>query len=108
MKVSKKEKAIRVSTLFKDFNGDVQAWKDSFYELWRYQMTWDFAYDINLIDTRSGGVRLTIVTKSVYKDQLVETMTDLGYGNIKTADEYIGIVYGGDLPNDLNRIEIDW
>lgn len=50
------EDAIRVTAHFEDFDGSLEDWKETWYTLWRYQMTFSFAYEIALQHARHNGV----------------------------------------------------
>ena len=94
----RKEKAIYVTSKLEDFDGDVQKWKDAFYELWRYQMTYSFAYKIEVKE--SGGsyferkVFVDLLVRENYKDNVIDLMKTLGYQNINISEETIGIIDG--------------
>lgn len=84
--------ATRIETDFADFGGTVNEWKSAFYEVWRYQMTWGFAYSINVRERRNTGVYMSLLIKSGYKKLVLELLDDLGFGNVVTSDENIGVV----------------
>ena len=86
-------KAVNVWAGLNDFDGSVDEWKMKFYELWRYQMTFSFAYEIDVHEVSSGDVIVDLIVKSEFKQNILDTMESLGYRNIHTDDEYIGIVY---------------
>lgn len=87
-----KEDAVRVTATYKDFNGDLLTWKNAFYELWRYQLTYSMAYKLAVRESNKSGVFVDILVRPAYKDNLVETMRDLGYRNMTVYDEKVGIV----------------
>ena len=84
--------AFNVSAYFDSFDGNLEKWKDSFYQIWRFQMTWGFAHHIALYDTRDRGVYLDMLVKPAYKSQVVELMDELGYRDIKAEHENIGAI----------------
>lgn len=104
------EDALNVSATLNDFDGDVQKWKLTFYELWRYQMTWHFAYRISVHDRRNGGVYVCILCKPAYEKNIVETMESLGYRNIIVEHENIGTIECTDLPEDMliDFVDVDY
>jgi len=108
--IDRKEPAVEVSAWYEDFDGNVQKWRDSFYTLWRYQLTWDFAYRIDVRETRSKGTYVSLLIRKAYKEQVLETMDDLGYKNILTSDTKVGIVYGFETPEveDIEDLVIDY
>lgn len=85
------EKCFCVVANFNDFKGDVSKWKMAWYELWRFQMTFSMAYQMYLVDGRNG-VFVSIHVKEAYLDNLKASMDDLGYRNIKTSEELVGLV----------------
>lgn len=92
------ENAVRITTDIEDFNGDVMGWKLSFYDIWRFQMTWDFAYEIKVHETRKG-VRISILCKPDFKGDAVNMLEGFGCKNIKTEAEDVGIVDLLDVDN---------
>lgn len=88
-----KKGAIRITTHYSDFNGNLQEWKYAFYDIWRYQMTWDFAYEISLRESRKNGVFLDLLVKECFKQNAIDLLDELGYMNISTSEENVGIVY---------------
>ena len=96
-----REKATRIIANLNDFDGDVAAWKNAFYELWRWQMGWNFAYKMELFDGRRNGVALVMLIKSNYKDSVLSTMEDYGYRNIKAYDETVATVDLFDFGEDI-------
>ena len=87
-----KEKACRITSSLEAFDGGTQKWKESFYMLFRYQMTWGFAYEITVRESRRSGVLVDLLVKSAYKTNILNTMEDLGYRDISVSDENVGIV----------------
>lgn len=104
-----KESAVRVIAHYSDFDGDLTKWKDSFYLLWRLQMTWGFAYSIEVNESRSRGVFVDLLIKPCYKDNLLGTMAEWGYENITTDSAYVGVVwaYEHDELDDIEALIID-
>lgn len=95
------EKSLLVTAKWSDFDGDVQQWKDAIYELFRYQMTWSFAHQIELIDSRNSGVFVSIHCRPAYKENLLDTMEDLCFRNVNVTSEEIGVIECTDLPEDM-------
>lgn len=87
------EKAYRIEATFEDFDGDLNGWKDSFYQMWRWQMTYDYAYSMK-VDDRRSGVYFCAVVKPAYKDQVVEAMEAYGYREIKSEECLVASVDG--------------
>lgn len=86
------ENAIRVRTFRSDFDGTTDEWKRVFYEVWRWQMTWDFAYEIRVHEMHDGDLCASLLIKSAYKKQCVDMLEEYGYRNIKVENEPVGIV----------------
>ena len=84
--------ATNVRAYYRDFDGELSKWKDSFYTLWRYQLTWDFAYRIDLKETKNG-VYVDMLIRNSYKKNVLETMEDLGYRSVYEDDVFIGEVW---------------
>lgn len=103
-----KEKCIWVVAHHNDFDGDLAKWKDSFYMLWRYQMTWSYAYDIEVNENRKNGTFVRLLIKPAYLDNILGAMNDLGYRNIEIFDAYVGVADGYEINTDIEAIVIDW
>ena len=86
------QEALRVTSYFKSFDGDLDRWKDSFYQLWRLQLTFSFAHQIALYETRSGGVYVSLLIDPKYEEDVLVNMEGLGYRDIRTCPEHLGVV----------------
>lgn len=95
-----KENAVRITAKLDDFDGDSAKWRDSFYMLFRYQMTWDFAYEITVRESRRSGVFVDMLIKPAYRENILETMDDLGYKKANAFEEKVGIVDNYDAEID--------
>lgn len=87
----------RVMAFFSNFDGDVAKWRDSFYEIWRYQMTYSFAYELTVHETSDKDICVDMLIKDAYKDNVKDMMEDLGYKNIDFWPEHIGIAQLWDI-----------
>ena len=99
-----KEKAFRFTAKFEDFDGDVEKWKGAFYEVWRHQLTYSFAYEIELRENRSG-VFLSMLVRESYKEQ-AEGLSELGY-KFSVYEENAGVINDYDLPDDVECIFVE-
>lgn len=90
------EDAVRVKLYLKNFD-ESKDWKTAFYELWRYQMTWDFAYEIKVCEARNDGVYVSMLIRKAYMKNVIDVMEELGYGNLNTDTEHVGIVETYDI-----------
>ena len=99
------EKAIRVTASYEKFDGDLAKWKESFYTIWRYQLTWSFAYEVNLNESRRG-VFVDLLIKPAYRKNVEDMMDDLGYKEVQYDDERVGVIYryDNDIPDDIDHI----
>lgn len=86
-----------ISDFAKDSGND---WKNSFYELWRYQMTWDFAHEIKAHEVHDGDVCVSMLIKDAYKANVLDMMEYLGYRNVRIDSEHLGVIqtYDIDVP----------
>lgn len=110
-----KEKAYRVTATFADFDKEggsmigwncddkVLAWKLAFYEIWRYQMTWQFAYRLEIIDGREN-LFVSILCKESFLDSLLNTMDGVGYRNVKSYETKVGMISCLKVPEDVEEI----
>ena len=95
------EDSVSIVAHYKDFDGNLQKWKDAIYDLFRWDMTWSFAHKIDLIDSRQNGVFVSMSIKPSFERSVVETMEDLGFREIKATHEDIGAIECTDLPEDM-------
>ena len=104
-----KKSAIRVTARYEDFEGDIAKWKDSFYTVWRYQLTWSFAYRIDLRESRKG-VFIDLLVKPAYRKNVIEMLEDLGYRNVAENTEFIGEVWALEHKGleDISELVLDY
>lgn len=100
--------AVRIETDLKDFYENDEQWKKAFYQVWWYQMIWDFAYSIRVSERRETGVYMSLLIKKAYQKQVRELLEELGYKKITEQEEHIGIVqlYDIDDPAADNLFEV--
>lgn len=111
---AEKEKAVRVVSHYSDFDEEVwtrgfdksTAWKLAFYEMWRLQMTWGFAYEIEVMDSRKNGAFIDILAKEAFADNVKGSMEDLGFGGITTHEEYVMLVDDMDFDDYTYSVSI--
>lgn len=96
-----KEKAYRFTASFKEFDGDVAKWRDAFYEVWRHQLTYNFAYEIELRENRSG-VFLSMLVRESFKE-CAEGFDEYGY-KFSIDEETAGVINDYDLPDGVECI----
>lgn len=96
-----KQDAVRITTHLDDFAGTTDGWKNAVYEMFRWNMTWSFAHWIEVLESRIGGVYLTMMIKPSYEKVLVETMEGLGFRIFTIGHEDIGVIECTDLPDDM-------
>lgn len=97
-----KRKAIRLVTYLNDFKGgDLNSWRNSFYEIWRYQMTFGFAFRIELQESRAKGVYVCIYAKNGYKQNALDMLEYLGYGRVEVSAATAGVFDELEIDVDL-------
>lgn len=86
-----------------------EAWKLAFYELWRYQMTWHMAYELEVIDGNSS-LFVSVLCKKAFIDNLLNTMEGLGFKDCQTYGCNVGVIDGYRLAdaNDVEYLYIDY
>lgn len=89
--------AVRLESDLDDFKGNVNEWKKAFYEIWRWQMTWDFAYSIRVSERRESGAYVSLLVKKAYKEQAKKLLENLGYQKVNEWEEHVGIVQTYDI-----------
>lgn len=96
----REEDAISITSFLSDFDGDVTAWKVGVYELFRWDMTYSFAYKIHVYESRNDGVFVRVIAKPEYEEAIKETMEDIGFRKISLCHEKIGIIDPLDVPEE--------
>lgn len=99
-----KEKAFRFTASFEKFDGDVASWKEAFYEVWRHQLTYNFAYEIELRENRNG-VFLSMLVRESFKES-AEGLSEYGY-EFSISEETAGVVNDYDLPDDIECLFVE-
>lgn len=111
------EDAVRVRAFFNDFDGDIPKWKEAFYEIWRYQMTWSFVHEIEVHEVgqrRDGNYDLctSLLVKPAYRKNVESMMGDLGYKNLHITEEPVGVVQTWDIDDEdaqmVSTIVTNW
>ena len=92
---------------FKEEQDKLAEWKNAWYELWRYQMGYQFAYNMELIDNRKSGVFVRILCKEAFADVLIRTMTAIGYRGIESSVDTIGVIPLLDVPENVYDVRIE-
>ncbi len=103
------EDAAHITARLEEFDGDVAKWKNSVYELFRYDMTYSFAHKIDVGESRKGGVFVSLIIKPAFEESVKETMGDLGFRNLNVYHEDIGTIECTELPDDMlfDYVKID-
>lgn len=105
-----KKAAVEIVAYLDNFDGDVQKWEHSFYQIWRYQMGYSFAYFIGVNENRRNGVFVRLIIKPGFKQNVLDMMDDLGYREIKISDAAVGVVYGAEREDcdDVDLLDLDY
>lgn len=98
------EKAYRFTATYESFDGNGETWRNAFYEVWRHQLTYSFAYEIELRENRSG-VFLSMLVRESFKEQ-AEGLSELGY-KFSVCEETAGVINDYDLPDDVECIFVE-
>lgn len=106
--IFRNETATMVIAHLKNYKYGVDEWKDAFYELWRYQMTYGMAYSIEVHESSANGVFVRMVIKDTFKKNILNTMYELGYQDIDTYKANIGIVDGNEIDDMIDDVYIDY
>ena len=104
------EDAVLITADLTHFNGDVQSWKSAVYELFRCNMTWSFAHEIDVRESNKDGVFVSLIIKPEFEKNALAAMEDLGFKDAVAHHEDIGWIECTDMPNDmlLDYVYIDY
>lgn len=94
------KEAVTIYAYWKDFDGDIQKWKNSIYEMFRWDMTYGYAHDILVYESNAMGAYVRLIIKTAFEDSVVETMDRLGFKELRIGHDKIGAVECTDLPDD--------
>lgn len=97
--------AVRLEAFLEDFVGTVEEWKIAFYEIWRYQMYYTFAYSIEVAEKSDSSVYMSLLVKKAYLKNAKMLLKDIGCRNVKEWEEHIGIVQLYDV-DDSDLFEV--
>lgn len=86
-----KKRCLKIQARYEDFDGSHEKWMSSFYEIWKYQLTWNFAWKIELLE-RVDGVLVSMNVKPEFADNVKAMMESLGYRNMEISKMYVGII----------------
>lgn len=103
------DEAFLVTARLDDFRGGLQVWKEALYEMFRWNMTYNFAHRIDVREDRETGVYVSLLIRPAYKRNVVETMESLGFNPV-VASETIGTIECTELPEDMlvDYIRVDY
>ena len=98
-------KALEVKAAYEDFDGGDakdQKWQYAFYQLWRYQLTYDFAYSIKVNEYSDQTLDTILIIRPSYKNAVLQTMKGYGYRNIRVDDCKVLEIspYDGDMEHE--------
>ena len=86
-----KKRCLKIQARYEDFDGSHEKWMSSFYEIWKYQLTRNFAWKIELLE-RVDGVLVSMNIKPEFADNVKAMMESLGYRNMEISKMYVGII----------------
>jgi len=94
MKIDYAEKAKAVSLVAhgRDFDGDEQKWRDAYFHLLQWKMTWSLCYELDMNWSRKNGTFVRVVVKPDIAERLKEDMEEYGYRNISVDNITIELV----------------
>lgn len=95
------EEGLYVTAYLDDFGGSVSEWKNAVYEIFRYNMTWSFAYQIDVRESRNYGVFVSMHCNPNYEKNILNMMEDLKFRNVRAEREDVAVVETYDFPDDL-------
>lgn len=101
------QEAVNLIAWLEDFEEQSYKWKDAVYELFRYNMTFSFAHDIEVFESNKKGVYVSLLVKPVYERQAMDVMDMLGFKKVQVTRENIGVISGMELPDDMFYVEVD-
>ena len=95
------EEAVTIYAYWKDFDGDIQKWKNSIYEMFCWDMTCGYAHDILVYESNKCGVYIRLIIKPAFEDAVLGTMDSLGFKELKVTHDGVGAIECTDLPEDM-------
>lgn len=95
------KEAVTIYAYWKDFDGDIQRWKNSIYDMFRWDMTYGYAHDILVYESNESGAYIRLIIKPPFTEPVLETMQELGFNNLRVTHDEIGTIECTDLPEDM-------
>ena len=101
------EDAIAIRAAYEDFDGELSKWKDSFYQIWRWQLTWSYAYKIEIRERRANGVYLYMLIKPSFRKSVLGMLEEYGYKNVSEEATKVGVVESYEIWEDIEDVILE-
>ena len=95
------KEAVTIYAYWKDFDGDIKRWKNSIYDMFRWDMTYGYAHDILVYESNANGAYIRLIIKPAFKESVLDTMQELGFRNMSVTHDEIGTIDSTELPEDM-------
>ena len=102
----KKVKTVQLTARFEKFDGDVEKWRKSFFELLSLKNTFGLFYELTIESTRDGKAYVVVVPHNPdTAESVIDTMESYGYRDIEKCDVNVGEVQTDDWTIDYVSFE---
>ena len=95
------KEAVTIYAYRKDFDGDIQKWKNSIYEMFRWYMAYGYAHDILVYESNECVAYIRLIIKPPFEDSVLDTMDSLGFKELKVTHDEVGVIECTDMPDDM-------
>ena len=93
IRIEEVKKTVSVCAHLSDFDTTVNTWQHAYFTMLSWKNTWGLVYQMDLLESRKSGVYVWVLLHEADNaNRLIEFMEGLGYRNIKTSKENVGIV----------------
>lgn len=98
----KKVKVVAITAYYKDFDGEVEKWRESYFHLLSWKNTWCIPYEMDIYSTSKHEPYLSIIIPSKQKERVLELLNDLGYREVKTCEVDMALIDAYDIDEEID------
>ena len=95
-----REQAVCYTANYKDFDGDVEKWREAYFHLLGWKNTWEIPFEMNICSHRDHTPYLFLVIPKRNEEATDSMLEDLGY-TFKKNDCTVG-VFSPDIDDDID------
>ena len=95
--LEERKKTVSLVSYYRDFKGDLDKWRRSYFDLLSWKNTFEFTYAMDIHSTGDHEAYLWMILRNpAQKEAVIEMLEDLQYSNVISHDVTVGEVYCDD------------